>query len=222
MNTVVQLMPSLDSPFKREMQNGKYVVVDEVNDRRSKDTLDEYDFEDYSWVFEDDRVMAIEKLDGMNASILIESGNITGIWQKNRRVQPFGHGTTHISKGIINSVERGYLDNLGDGHWMGEVIGPDINGNPYNLEQPLFIPFESYGKEYLQYTSWGKYPQTFDAISQWFKEELFSLFHMRFHGMSPEEASVSNGTYCEGIVFTHPDGRMAKLRRDMFPWYYEG
>jgi hypothetical protein len=25
--------------------------------------------------------------------------------------------------------------------------------------------------------------------------------------------------FVEGIVFTHPDGRMAKLRRDMYPWY---
>ena len=25
--------------------------------------------------------------------------------------------------------------------------------------------------------------------------------------------------FCEGVVFTHPDGRMAKLRKDMFPWY---
>jgi hypothetical protein len=23
----------------------------------------------------------------------------------------------------------------------------------------------------------------------------------------------------EGLVFCHPDGRMAKLRRDMFDWY---
>lgn len=25
--------------------------------------------------------------------------------------------------------------------------------------------------------------------------------------------------FVEGIVFTHPDGRMATLRRDMFDWY---
>ena len=27
--------------------------------------------------------------------------------------------------------------------------------------------------------------------------------------------------YVEGIVFTHPDGRMAKLRKDMFEWYFQ-
>lgn len=25
--------------------------------------------------------------------------------------------------------------------------------------------------------------------------------------------------FVEGIVFTHPDGRFAKLRKDMFPWF---
>jgi len=25
--------------------------------------------------------------------------------------------------------------------------------------------------------------------------------------------------FVEGVVFTHPDGRMAKLRRDMFDWF---
>ena len=27
--------------------------------------------------------------------------------------------------------------------------------------------------------------------------------------------------FIEGIVFTHPDGRMAKLRKDMFKWYFQ-
>jgi len=26
-------------------------------------------------------------------------------------------------------------------------------------------------------------------------------------------------SFVEGIVFTHPDGRMAKLRCDMFDWF---
>jgi hypothetical protein len=32
------------------------------------------------------------------------------------------------------------------------------------------------------------------------------------------EEGRKNG-FVEGIVFTHPDGRMAKLRRDMFDWF---
>lgn len=215
----VRKMPSLDSPFTREMQDGNYVVIDEVNDDRDKDDLDSHDFDDYSWVFEDDDVMAIEKLDGTNASILVQSGNITGVWGKERRVPPFNHGRQHITKGILNSVRRGYVDQLPDGHWFGEVIGPDINGNPHQVDEHLFIPFQTYGVKKLQYESWGKYPQTFDAISEWFREGLFSLFAVQYHNMTAEEASVANGTYCEGIVFTHPDGRMAKLRRDMFDWY---
>jgi len=60
----------------------------------------------------------------------------------------------------------------------------------------------------------------FQVFHDWFKDGLFSLFRCRWDGISPSEAAVSNGYFCEGIMFTHPDDdRMAKLRRDMFDWY---
>ena len=40
------------------------------------------------------------------------------------------------------------------------------------------------------------------------------LFALQRHGKE-----VIDSGFVEGIVFTHPDGRMAKLRKDMFPWY---
>ena len=40
------------------------------------------------------------------------------------------------------------------------------------------------------------------------------LFCLRVHG---KEAVDKH--YVEGVVFTHPDGRMAKLRVDMFDFY---
>jgi hypothetical protein len=61
----------------------------------------------------------------------------------------------------------------------------------------------------LTYKSWGKYPKDFNTISEWFKE-LMPLYAMR---------KADSKGFVEGIVFTHPDGRMAKLRRDMFDWY---
>ena len=69
----------------------------------------------------------------------------------------------------------------------------------------------SYGQKHLKYKSWGKYPKDFDNISEWFKE-LMPLYMLR--------KGVKDG-FVEGVVFTHPDGRMAKLRKDMFDWYYE-
>ena len=55
----------------------------------------------------------------------------------------------------------------------------------------------------------NKYPKDYDSISTWFRQ-LPSLFNKRL--ALPE-------IQAEGLVFHHPDGRMAKLRRDMFDWF---
>jgi len=42
------------------------------------------------------------------------------------------------------------------------------------------------------------------------------LYNLRIHGRTPDG---DKPRFVEGIVFTHPDGRMAKLRGDMFDWF---
>ena len=191
-------MPKIHSPFIRKEIKGKYIVTDEIE-------------EGYKWVFEDESVMAIEKLHGTNVSILIQDGVITSIWNRTERIPFFNKGKIHIIQGILESYRRGYMEFLPDGQHFGELIGEKVNGNPYKIQGHLWIPFETYSQNHLRYTSWGKYPKDFKTISEWFKE-LMPLFTRR---RGDKEGFV------EGIVFTHPDGRMAKLRRDMFDWYYE-
>ena len=189
-------MPKIESPFIRKEINGDYIVTDEIE-------------EGYEWVFEDESVMAIEKLHGTNVSILIQDGNITSIWNRTERLPFFNKGKKYIIEGLLNSFERGYMEFLPDGQHFGELIGKKVNGNPYKIEGHLWIPFEIFAQKHLRYKSWGKYPKDFNTISEWFKElmPLYSLMQ-------------NNGTkFCEGIVFTHPDGRMAKLRCDMFDWF---
>jgi hypothetical protein len=198
---IPQDMPKLESPFIRENINGDYVVTPKIA-------------EGYEWVFEDDSVMAIEKLHGTNVSIIIEEGTITSVWNRSARIPPFNKGKDFVTRGVLNSFQRGYCD-LPDGQWFGELVGPKVNGNPYNLGDWLWIPFSTYGKKNLSYKSWGKYPKTYEAISEWFKD-LMPLFCMKVQGKGPEEITYP---FVEGIVFTHPDGRLAKLRRDMFDWY---
>lgn len=178
------------------MIKNKYVVTNKIE-------------EGYEWVFEDELVMAIEKLDGTNVSIIIENGKITRIFNRTAEVPFFGSSKRFIIDGVLNSYERGYCK-FTDGQYFGELIGPKIQGNPYKLDKHLWIPFSSYCQKTLKYKSWGQYPKTFEAISEWFKD-LMPLFAL--HLGQKEEGFV------EGIVFTHPDGRMAKLRRDMFDWY---
>ena len=201
-------MPKIHSPFVRKEINGEYVVTNEIT-------------EGYEWVFEDETTIAVEKLHGTNVSIEIRDGIIVGIWNRIERIPFFNRGKIHIVMGILKSFENKYMEFLGDGQHFGELIGPKVNGNPYKLEEHIWIPFESYGQKHLAYTCWGKYPKTFESISEWFKE-LMPLYNYRIHG---RDIDVVAGTemetkqFVEGIVFTHPDGRMAKLRCDMFDWF---
>lgn len=230
--------PKVHSPFKREENNnGEYVVYDEIADG-------------YEWVFDTDNTIAVEKLDGTNCCVRVENieqglsveGFTRHGYEPMQRADPYGQ-TPHqyVVRGIQNSLQRGYLDGLSDGVHYGECVGPKFQGNPHELDENLFIPFE-WLQDKCHYKSWGDYPTDFDTISGWFKEDLFSLFYSRMHGTGLQEASVSNGTYCEGIVFIekgaqytpemdmteeHMGGdtyrkyapRMAKLRRDMFEWF---
>ena len=190
-------MPKLQSPFVRVLQpNGDYIVTNKIE-------------EGYEWVFEDETVMAIEKLHGTNVSILIQDGVITSCWNRTERLPFFNKGKKFIIEGLLNSYSRKYMEFLPDGQHFGELIGPKVYGNPYKLEEHIWIPFSSYAQKHLRYKSWGKYPKDFNTISEWFKE-LQPLFMMK--------RGIKDG-FVEGIVFTHPDGRMAKLRKDMFDWY---
>ncbi len=194
--TTIKDMPKLECCFERIVNaKGDYVVIDKIK-------------EGYEWVFEDDKVMAIEKLHGTNVSIIIEDGIIKSIWNRTNRIPFFGN-RKDIIEGLLNSYERGYIKLLHDGQHYGELIGPKVNSNPYKLTEHIWIPFNTYGQEHLRYKSWGKYPKDFNTISEWFKI-LQPLYMMK--------KGVKDG-FVEGIVFTHPDGRMAKLRVDMFDWF---
>lgn len=192
-------MPKIECPFVRKTFGNKYLAVNEIN-------------EGYEWVFEDDKVMAIEKLHGTNVSILIQDGVIVGTWNRTERMPFFNKQKVHLIQGLLTSYAKGYMEFLPDGQHFGELIGEKINGNPYKIKGTLWIPFITYGQKHLKYKSWGMYPKDFETISNWFKDDLFSLF-------SRMRNTESN--FVEGVVFTHPDGRMAKIRRDMFDWYNE-
>jgi hypothetical protein len=157
--------------------------------------------------------MAIEKLHGTNVSIIIQDGVITVVFNRTERIPFFNKGKAHIIRGLLESYERGFMENLLDGQHFGELIGEKVNDNPYKIKGNVWIPFETFGQKHLKYKSWGKYPKDFDTISGWFKE-LIPLYACMCQG---EEGRKSG--FVEGIVFTHPDGRMAKLRKDMFEWF---
>ena len=190
--------PKLQSPFVRKGE--KYILSDEINP-------------ELAWVFEDG-VKAVDKIDGTNICIRLQDGQIVELQNRSTPKKLLHKKQTGWERmcieGLLNAIERGWLSEYPDGEYYGELIGPKINGNRHGMTENLFVPF-AYLQEKCAWRSWemNEYPKDFSSISEWFKT-LPSLFNLRL-GLPQIEA--------EGLVFTHPDGRMAKLRRDMFDWY---
>lgn len=204
--------PKLNSPYVREYKNNRelYTVTDEIKP-------------EYEWVFNNKNVEAIEKLDGENVAIYInEKGKINSIYtREGTEIKPFGFkNRSYIVQGVLESYKRGWLDNMEHTQLhYGELIGPSVKQNPYDLDKHMWVPFE-YLRKKISYESWGEYPQDFESISNWFKNGLKPLFYLRIHNIPFHEEPKN--AYVEGIIFNHPDGRKAKLRRNMFNWYYGG
>lgn len=197
-------MPKLESPFVRVLnENNEYLVTPEITPG-------------YEWVFSDESVLCIEKLHGTNVSIIVENGAILSVWNRTERIPFFNKGKWFIIEAVQEANLRGYCE-LPDGQHYGEVIGPKMQGNPYKLEKHIWIPFVKFGQKHLRYKSWGKYPKDFNTISEWFKD-LMPLYWAMKHGLTKDINGKYEG-FVEGVVFTHPDGQMAKLRKDMFSWY---
>ena len=190
-------MPKLGSPFIRKKIKGNYIVTPEIDP-------------EYEWVFKEEGVKAIEKLDGTNVSVLVVDDEVTKIYNRKNRIK-FWSGSPIVTA-LLGSAEKKWL-NFKDGQYFGEAVGPGIQSNPLNLKQRYWMPFELAEKK-LMYTSFYEHERTFENWSSWFKEFLFSLMARRY------AVDKDKKVMAEGVVFYHPDGvRMAKLRRDMFDWY---
>ena len=231
-NSVID-MPKLLSPFYREEINKKYVCVPKIR-------------EEFRWVFTEEAI-AVEKLDGTNVSVVVRDGKIVEIWNRTNKIEIWKKGNKRFVEGILEAIEKGYFnpEQVGDGQYFGELIGPLVNGNPYKLETHLWIPFDVL-KEKLRFKFWDKLIPEFKGKSD---EEIFKIVDEVFKGLwslfkrqrgikgEVNENVGFEGMAAEGIVFyrkdkeinlvRHPDvpgGKlttleMCKLRRDMFGWF---
>ena len=192
-------MPKIESPFVRvHNEKDEYVVIDEINPW-------------YERVFQDDWVLCVEKLDGTNICIEIKNKEVVQIQNRMNIINPWNVSTVHIMEWLYESLKREYLPKK-DGIYFGELIWPKLQSNPYGLERHLWIPFLTYAKEHLAYKSRWKYPKTFQALSERFQTNIFSLYYRKLHEWAIQKP--------EWVVFYHPDGkRIAKLRIDMFDRY---
>ena len=185
-----------------------YLVVDRVNPG-------------FEWVFEDEETVAVEKLDGTNVKLLTEDGRLIALQNRLNVIDPLQiiKGKTFIIEGIFRAIAKGYV--ALDGEQAGEVIGPKLQGNPYGLEVHEWYPFTKAIAD-LSYRSFHEHERTLDNWSAWFKDWLISRYHTK---RSPK-GTQGEKVMAEGVVFYNLKRKaeakswMAKLRRDMFPWYY--
>lgn len=175
----------------------------------------------YEWVFGDPETIAVEKLNGTNVKILTEKGKLIAVQNRKNVIDPLQilHGKTFLMEGIFQSIGKGYVKESGE--QTGELIGPKVNGNPYQLTAHEWYPFEKAIAD-LRYKSFHEHDRTFDNWSSWFAEGLIS----RYFAKRASKLGLTTKVMAEGVVFYNlrqkAEGKiwMAKLRRDMFDWYY--
>ncbi|MFH1776447.1 MAG: RNA ligase family protein [Candidatus Omnitrophota bacterium] len=177
----------------------------------------------YEWVFEDKDTIAIEKLDGTNIKIKTQNGRLIAVQNRKNVIDPLKiiGGNGFILEGLFQAVGKGYVKE--DGEQAGELIGPKVQANLYKLKTHLWYPFER-AVNSLRYKSFNEHECNFDNWSSWFSEYLFS----RFYTKKATKEGQNDKIFAEGVVFYNLKRKaanqvwMAKLRRDMFNWYYQG
>ena len=148
--------------------------------------------------------------------------NLIDLWKK---------GNSHFVKGILESIDKEYIKLilLEDGNYFGELIGPKVQANPYELKNNLWLPFEKI-QERFTYKFWDDYikdlnglndQDIYEKVSGLFKN-LWSICKRKYGIKGPDvnENTSFIDMAAEGIVFYNRDRTMmAKLRRDMFDWF---
>ena len=173
------------------------------------------------WALTDKDTFIVEKLDGTNCKVQTADGQIK-IYQNRANVIDHTNlckGQTHLTEGLFNSAAKGYIKP--DGEQCGELVGPKVQGNLYDLPHHLFYPFEK-TMESLRYNTYQHHEKSFNNLSYYLKNYLKSRFYQKWHGVTPEESP-----FAEGVIFYNLKRKeeglswRLKLRRDMFNWYYE-
>jgi hypothetical protein len=84
-------------------------------------------------------VTITEKIDGTNACVIVDNGQVVGTQSRNRLLT-----LEDDNMGFANWVEQNKepLATLGNGYHYGEWAGPGIQKNPHQLDQKTFFLFD--------------------------------------------------------------------------------
>lgn len=150
---------------------------------------------------------ATEKLDGMNVRLTVRAGLLVRVEKrrnptKAQKAQGIRDGwyvdtspDDPADQYLLAAAEATDVSDWPDGEHAAEALGPRIQGNPLGLEDYRCVPFN------LVIPTYDDVPRTFEGL----REAVTTL-----------ESRYCPGHPAEGIVFHHPDGRRAKIKRRDF------
>lgn len=160
-----------------------------------------------AWVFEGEGTPT-EKLDGTNVRLTIRSGQLVRLEKRRNPSKPQkkqgivdgwyvdASEDAAEDKWIFEAARATDVSGWPDGEHSCEALGPRIQGNPLELPALVCVPFNREAPVYQDV------PRDYGGLLEF----LASL-----------ESRYSPGHLAEGIVFHHPDGRRAKIKRKDFP-----
>lgn len=150
---------------------------------------------------------ATEKLDGTNARLTVRSGTIVRV-EKRRNPSKAQKAAGIVDGWYVDTDEQGSEDkwlreaaantvvtSWPDGEHSVEALGPRIQGNPLGLAEHICVPFN------LAVPDYEDAPRTYAELNEW---------------LGTLESRYAPGHLAEGVVFHHPDGRRAKIKRKDF------
>lgn len=153
--------------------------------------------------------IATEKLDGMNVRVTIRNGTSVRLEkrrnpdkiQKQKGIEePWYKDTDDFGpedKWLIGALKNTDLSNLPDGEWSGEALGPNIQGNPLNLENNRIVFFSL-----NQAPIFENAPISYEELKKWLPEQ---------------KSKYGNNCGIEGIVWHCSTGDMYKIKtKDFF------
>jgi len=158
---------------------------------------------DCAWVF-DGEGAATEKLDGTNVRLTVRCGTIVRVEKRrnpNREqklrgiVDGWYVDAGAEDKWILAAADGTDVSTWPDGEHSCEAIGPRVQGNPLDLDVHVCVPFNLSAPVYTDA------PRDFAGL----KALLATV-----------DSVYAPGNLAEGLVFHHPDGRRAKIKRKDF------
>lgn len=152
--------------------------------------------------------IATEKLDGTNVRLTVRNHTCVRLEKrrnpdKRQKAQgiedPWYIDADQYSpedKYIFEAVGNTDLEDIPDGEWSGEALGPSIQGNTLNLDSHRVVLF-SCGKAPVL----ANVPTTYDKLKAW---------------LSTAKSAYGNNCGIEGVVWHGKDGQMVKIKTKDF------